>query len=65
MYQEEIRERAKMLKWKYNIGYKFVAEEILHMHYNSYLNFVNGYTTLGKQRAEILSKYIRQIERHK
>ena len=56
--QEYLREKVKMLKWKYDVDYKFLAVEILNMNYNAFLNFVNGYKELGYARMIILNDYI-------
>lgn len=58
MEQDILREKAKMMKWKYDVDYRTIAEDVLGMNYNSFLNFVNGYKVLGKQRSKILDDYI-------
>jgi hypothetical protein len=58
MEQEILREKAKMMKWKYDVDYRTIAEDVLGMNYNSFLNFVNGYKELGRQRGKILEDYI-------
>jgi len=58
MEQDILREKAKMMKWKYDVDYRTIAEDVLSMNYNSFLNFVNGYKELGRQRSKILEDYI-------
>ena len=58
MEQDILREKAKMMKWKYDVDYRTIAEDVLGMNYNSFLNFVNGYKELGRQRSKILDDYI-------
>lgn len=58
MEQDILREKAKMMKWKYDVDYRTIAEDVLGMNYNSFLNFVNGYKELGRQRSKILEDYI-------
>jgi len=58
MEQDILREKAKMMKWKYDVDYRTIAKDVLGMNYNSFLNFINGYKALGKQRSKILEDYI-------
>ena len=41
--QKYLREQVKRLKWQEGISYKYLAEELLNMKYNSFVNFVHGY----------------------
>ena len=41
--QNYLREEVKRLKWQEGISYKYLAEELLDMKYNSFVNFVHGY----------------------
>lgn len=59
--QNYLREEVKRLKWKEGINYKYIAEELLCMKYNSFINFVHGYKDLGYKRAKILKTYIDDI----
>ena len=52
--QNYLREQVKRLKWQEDISYKYIAEEVLEMKYNSFVNFVNGYKDLGSERVKIL-----------
>lgn len=63
MEQDILREKAKMMKWKYDVDYRTIAEDVLGMNYNSFLNFVNGYKELGRQRIKILDDYINNYVR--
>lgn len=56
--QEILREQVKMLKWKENISYKEIAVDLLGMKYNSFINWLHGYTNLGSERMKILREYI-------
>lgn len=56
--QNYLREQVKRLKWKEGISYKTIAEDLLDMNYNSFINFVNGYKDLGYERTIILKGYI-------
>ena len=56
--QEYLRDQVKRLKWKEGISFKCIAEELLGMKYNSFINFVHGYKKLGNKRVKILKEYI-------
>lgn len=56
--QNYLREETKRLKWKEGISYKYLAEELLGMKYNSFINFVHGYKDLGYARVKLLKEYI-------
>ena len=59
--QNYLREEVKRLKWQEGISYKYLAEELLDMKYNSFVNFVHGYKDLGYTRTRILKGYIEDI----
>ena len=59
--QNYLREEVKRLKWQEGISYKYLAEELLDMKYNSFVNFVNGYKDLGYTRTKILKGYIEDM----
>ena len=63
MKKEQIylREQVKKLKWKEDINYKTIAEDLLDMNYNSFINFLHGYKDLGEERCNILKEYISLI----
>lgn len=59
--QDYIREQCRRLKWQEEIDYKVIAEDLLDMNYNAFINFVNGYKDLGKKRMQILKDYINNM----
>ncbi len=59
--QNYLREQVKRLKWQEDISYKYIAEEVLEMKYNSFVNFVNGYKDLGSERVKILRTFIEDV----
>lgn len=59
--QNYLREQVKKLKWQEDISYKYIAEEVLEMKYNSFVNFVNGYKDLGSERVKILRTFIEDV----
>lgn len=56
--QNYLREEIKRIKWQKDISYKYIANEILKMKYNSFINFVHGYKDLGYERRRILKMFI-------
>lgn len=56
--QDFLREQVKRLKWQEDISYKEVAEDLLGMNYNSFINWLHCYCDLGNERIEILYDYI-------
>ena len=56
--QEYLRNKCKKLRWEDDITYKEIAEDILEMNYNSFMNFIRGYKNLGEKRAKRLEEYI-------
>lgn len=59
--QNYIREQCRRLKWEEEIDYKVIAEDLLNMNYNAFINFMNGYKDLGRERLEILEDYINNM----
>lgn len=59
--QEYLREQVRKLKWQENISYKEIAEELLNMNYNSFMNYLHGYKNLGSTRVKILKDYINTL----
>lgn len=59
--QKYLREQVRRLKWQENISYKTIAEELLDMNYNAFINFVNGYKRLGYKRIAKLRNYINDM----
>ena len=56
--QEFLRKECKRLKWEEEITYKEIAEDLLDMNYNAFINFLHGYKNLGEERVKILEDYI-------
>lgn len=59
--QNYLREQVKRLKWQEDIDYKTIAEELLDMNYNSFINFLHGYKRLGTERTKVLKEYIENM----
>ncbi len=60
--QDYLRETVKKLKWTEGITYKEIAEDLLDMKYNSFINFLHRYKNLGRTRVNILIDYINTLE---
>lgn len=56
--QNLLREQVKRLKWQEDISYKTIAEDLLNMRYESFINFVHGYRDLGYERTKKLKEYL-------
>lgn len=56
--QNVLREEVKKLRWQEDVTYKSIAEDLLDMNYNSFINFLRGYKDLGYERMKILKEYI-------
>ena len=56
-----LREQVKRLKWQEGISYKLIAEDLLDMRYNSFMNFLHGYKELGYNRAKKLKGFINDM----
>ena len=59
--QDFLRENVKRLKWQENISYKQIAEDLLSMNYNSFINWLHCYADLGSEKAALLKDYIECI----
>lgn len=59
--QEILREQVKRLKWQEDITYKMIAEDLLDMNYNSFINWLHNYTNLGYEKTQKLKDYINCI----
>ena len=55
--QDFLREQVKKLKWQEDISYREIAEDLLCMKYNSFINWLHGYTNLGYERKKQLEEY--------
>lgn len=60
--QELLRKRVKMIKAMEDISYKIIAEDLLDMKYNSFINWLHGYSNLGYTRSQKLRDYIDCLE---
>lgn len=56
--QEFLREQVKRLKWQEDITYREVAEDLLEMNYNSFINWLHRYCDLGSDKIEKLYDYV-------
>lgn len=56
--QDFLRDQVKRLKWQEDISYKEIAEDLLGMKYNSFINWLHCYCDLGADRAAQLKDYI-------
>ena len=59
--QNYLREQVKRVKWEKDISYRTIAEELLEMNYNSFINWLHGYSNLGTNRARKLYSFIEDI----
>lgn len=59
--QDYLRKRVKRIKWQEDISYKTIAEDLLDMNYNSFINWLRGYCNLGSNRVKILYDYLENI----
>ena len=56
--QEELRKEVKLIKALEDISYKTIAEDLLDMKYNSFINWLHGYYCLGYSRSKLLREFI-------
>ena len=56
--QNYIREEVRRLKWEEDISYKTIAEDLLEMKYNSFINWLHNYKNLSNKRILILKDFI-------
>ena len=56
--QNILREEVRRLKWEEEISYKTIAEDLLSMKYNSFINWLHGYKELGSEKVNILTDFI-------
>lgn len=59
--QDYLREQVRRLKWQEGISYKYLAEELLDMKYNSFINFATGKKNLGYNRTKLLKGFIEDM----
>lgn len=60
--QEYLREEVRKLKWEEDISYKTIAEDLLEMNYNSFINWLRGYKNLSRKKVEQLKDYINTMK---
>lgn len=60
--QNYLREEVKKLKWEENISYKVIAEDLLEMKYNSFINWLHGYKNLGRDKIEKLKDFVNNMK---
>ncbi len=60
--QEYFREEVKKLKWQKDISYKFIANNLLDMNYNAFINWLRGYKNLGTNKLNKLKNFINFIK---
>ena len=60
--QEYFREEVKKLKWQKDISYKFIANNLLDMNYNAFINWIRGYKNLGTNKLNKLKNFINSIK---
>ena len=60
--QNYIRKEVRRLKWEENIKYKTIAEDLLDMKYNSFINWLHNYKNLSNKKIIILQDFINTIK---
>lgn len=60
--QAILRSEVKRIKWEEEISYKIIAEELLNMKYNSFINWLHGYKKLSQQKTKILYDFINDMK---
>ena len=60
--QEYLRKEVKRIKWEEDIDFKEIAEQLLEMNYNSFMNWLHGYCNLGYTRIKQLQEYIETMK---
>ena len=56
--QQFLRDQVRMLKWSEGISFKMIAEDLLEMNYNSFINWLHGYCNLGEIKMNKLKEFI-------
>ena len=54
--QEYLREEVRKLKWEEDISYKTIAEDLLEMNYNAFINWLRGYKNLSRKKVSRTAK---------
>lgn len=60
--QDNLRKEVRKLKWEEGINYKIIAEDLLEMKYNSFINWLHKYKDLSNKRINILKDFINTIK---
>ena len=60
--QNYYRKEVRRLKWEEDIKYKTIAEDLLNMKYNSFINWLHYYTNLSEEKINILKDFINTIK---
>ena len=60
--QNNLRKEVRRLKWEENIKYKTIAEDLLDMKYNSFINWLHNYKNLSNKKIIILKDFINTIK---
>lgn len=60
--QNYLREEVRRLKWEEEISYKVIAQDLLDMKYNSFINWLHGYKNLGRDKIEKLKDFINNMK---
>lgn len=56
--QDYLRKEVRRLKWEEEISYKVLAEDLLDMKYNSFINWLHKYKNLSEKKIKILKDFI-------
>lgn len=60
--QNYLREEVRRLKWEEEISYKVIAQDLLDMKYNSFINWLHGYKNLSNKKINILKDFINSMK---
>ena len=56
--QNYMRAEVRRIKWEEDISYKTIAEDLLNMNYNSFINWLHNYKDLSIKKILILKDFI-------
>lgn len=60
--QNYLRAEVRRLKWEEEISYKVIAQDLLDMKYNSFINWLHGYKNLSSKKINILKDFINNMK---
>ena len=60
--QDILREEVKKVKWLEDITFKTIAEELLNMNYNAFINWLHGYKNLSSEKIKKLEDFINDMK---